>query len=94
MSDKPISDEGLIKILKIVMLCGVCLILLGVYCHLFNETIEHMGVTGILISACLVAVGMIMSLPTKMFLTFLLVKREQEHDAALRSMKENKSDAS
>jgi hypothetical protein len=61
---------------------------------MFNETIENMGVTGILISACLVAVGMIMSLPTKMFLTFLLVKREQEKDADEASFKTHKTDAS
>ncbi|WP_371195971.1 hypothetical protein [Glaciecola sp. SC05] len=87
------SDATIIRTLKIVMLCGIALILLGIYSHMFNETIEHMGVTGIVISACLVAVGMIMSLPTKMFLTFLLVKREQEHDAAEQAIKHNKSDA-
>lgn len=76
------------------MLCGIALILLGVYFHMFNQTIENMGVTGILISACLVAVGMIMSLPTKMFLTILLVKREQALANSKRRAKENKSDAS
>lgn len=93
MKNKPISDKGIIRILKSVMLCGIVLILLGVYFHMFNDTVEKMGVTGILISACLVAVGMIMSLPTKMFLTFLLIKREQEQ-AAERHNKANKSDAS
>jgi len=41
-----------------------------------------MGVTGIIISACCVAIGMAMSLPTKMYLTFVLVKREQEQKAS------------
>ncbi|MGL4748867.1 MAG: hypothetical protein ACRCYF_14175 [Shewanella sp.] len=41
-----------------------------------NETVEAMGVKGIIISAVCVAVGMALSLPTKMYLTFLLVKRE------------------
>lgn len=94
MDNQTISDANIIRILKIIMSCGICLILLGVYFHMFNQTIEEMGVTGILISACLVAVGMIMSLPTKMFLTFLLVKREQEHDALEQSMKTHKTDAS
>jgi membrane protein implicated in regulation of membrane protease activity len=88
------SDTTIIKVLKAVMLCGIALILLGVYFHMFNQTIEDMGVTGILISACLVAVGMIMSLPTKMFLTILLVKREQALANNERRAKENKSDAS
>ncbi|MGR6500969.1 hypothetical protein [Shewanella sp. Koi 1] len=43
-----------------------------------NETVEAMGVKGIIISALCVAVGMALSLPTKMYLTFLLVKREAD----------------
>jgi hypothetical protein len=62
------------------MAFGVCLILLGVYFHLFNQTIEQMGVNGIIISAACVAIGMALSLPTKMFLTFVLMKREIEQD--------------
>ena len=77
------TNEKLILFLKIIMSTGICLILLGIYCHMYSDTIEAMGVTGIVISACLVAVGMIMSLPTKMYLTFMLVKREA--DAATRS---------
>lgn len=60
------------------MSIGISLILAGVYCHMYSETIEQMGVTGIVISACLVAIGMILSLPTKMYLTFILVKREED----------------
>jgi hypothetical protein len=70
------SSKKLILTLKIVMVFGISLILLGVYFHLFSETIEEMGVNGIIISAGCVAIGMAMSLPTKMFLTFVLVKRE------------------
>ena len=57
---------------------GICLILLGIYLHNFNETIESMGVKGIIISAMCVAFGMALSLPTKMYLTFILVKRETD----------------
>jgi hypothetical protein len=39
-----------------------------------------LGVTGIIISAVCIAFGMIFSLPTKMYLTFILVKRETEHN--------------
>lgn len=78
------KDKQLITLLKGIMLTGIMLILAGIYCHNFSETIESMGVTGIVISACLVAIGMIMSLPTKMYLTFILVKHEQEEDARAR----------
>lgn len=72
------TDKTLITVLKIIMTTGLCLIALGVYFHLYSEAIEQMGVTGMIISACCVAIGMIMSLPTKMFLTFVLVKREED----------------
>ncbi|MBR9793089.1 MAG: hypothetical protein GYB58_15210 [Gammaproteobacteria bacterium] len=72
------TDQKLILLLKIIMSIGISLILAGVYCHMYSETIEQMGVTGIVISACLVAIGMILSLPTKMYLTFILVKREED----------------
>tara|TARA_B100000700_G_scaffold299428_1_gene366491 strand:+ start:177 stop:422 length:246 start_codon:yes stop_codon:yes gene_type:complete len=72
------TDKQLILLLKIIMSIGISLILAGVYCHMYSETIEQMGVTGIVISACLVAIGMILSLPTKMYLTFILVKREED----------------
>ena len=39
---------------------------------------ESLGVTGIIISAVCIAVGLIFSLPTKMYLTFLLVNRETD----------------
>ena len=71
------TDKKLILLLKIIMGVGITLILTGVYCHMYSDTIEDMGVTGIVISACLVAIGMILSLPTKMYLTFILVKREE-----------------
>lgn len=74
------TDKKIILTLKVVMTIGISLILLGVYFHLFNQTIEYMGVNGIIISAGCVAIGMALSLPTKMFLTFLLVKREMDQD--------------
>ncbi|WMC12388.1 hypothetical protein PU634_08490 [Oceanimonas pelagia] len=69
------SDTMLIRVLKTAMIIGICLILLGVYLH-NSHHMEALGVTGILISAGCVAVGMILSLPTKMYLTFVLMKRE------------------
>ncbi|MGZ9899345.1 hypothetical protein [Shewanella gaetbuli] len=70
------TDAKLIRILKTCIVIGLCLILLGIYLHNFNATIEAMGVKGIIISAMCVAFGMALSLPTKMYLTFILVKRE------------------
>jgi hypothetical protein len=72
------SDHKIIRLLKVVMIFGLSLILTGIYLHMYEPRIEAMGVTGILISATCLAFGMILSLPTKMFITFLLVKREAD----------------
>ncbi|MDM7860305.1 hypothetical protein QTP81_06830 [Alteromonas sp. ASW11-36] len=72
------TDKQIITLLKVVMCFGLLLILLGIYLHNFSETMESMGVTGIIISAVCVAVGMALSLPTKMYLTFIWVKREAQ----------------
>jgi hypothetical protein len=70
------SEQSLIRLLKVSITIGLCLLLLGVYLHNFSEYMESLGVTGIIISAVCIAFGLIFSLPTKMFLTFILVKRE------------------
>ncbi|QDE32368.1 MULTISPECIES: hypothetical protein [Shewanella] len=70
------SDTKIILILKICISVGISLILLGIYCHNFSNTIEMMGINGIMISAMCVAFGMVLSLPTKMYLTFILVNHE------------------
>lgn len=74
------SDTMLIRVLKIAMFIGITLILLGVYLH-NSRYMETLGVKGILVSAGCVAVGMALSLPTKMYLTFVLMKRENEHSS-------------
>lgn len=72
------TDIRLILILKVVMSIGVTLILIGLYLHLFSPFSESLGTLGIVISAGCVAFGMILSLPTKMFITFIWVKREMD----------------
>jgi ABC-type Fe3+ transport system permease subunit len=76
------SEQRLITFLKISIAIGVCLLLLGIYLHNFSEYMESLGVTGIIISAVCIAVGLIFSLPTKMYLTFLLVKREADQHSS------------
>lgn len=72
------NDQKLVKVLKGIMIVGILLIITGVYLHNFSEAMDEMGPKGIIISAICVAVGMIMSLPTKMYLTILLMKLEEE----------------
>lgn len=72
------TDYKIMLILKTCITIGILLILLGIYFHNFSHMIENMGVNGIIISAVCIAFGMILSLPTKMYLTFILVKHESE----------------
>lgn len=76
------KEDILIRLLKTSIAIGLVLILLGIYLHNFSEYMESLGVTGIIISAVCIAFGMIFSLPTKMYLTFILVKRETEQQKA------------
>lgn len=71
------TDKKVIRLLKILMIFGFSLILLGAYLHLSDYT-KGMGVNGILLSAGCVAVGMVLSLPTKMYLTFVFMNREND----------------
>lgn len=85
------TEDKLVTLLKISITIGVCLLLLGIYLHNFNSYIESLGVTGIIISAVCIAFGMIFSLPTKMYLTFILVKREAEAAEKEKQIKNNKN---
>ncbi|MGV2873877.1 hypothetical protein [Colwellia sp. E150_009] len=75
------SEHRLILLLKISIGIGLCLLVLGIYLHNFSDYMHSLGVTGIIISAVCIAFGLIFSLPTKMYLTFLLVKRETDNES-------------
>lgn len=72
------NDAKIIKILKICIGIGLFLLLLGHYLISYSGIPERLGVTGIVLSATCIAFGIIFSLPTKIYLTFLLVKRETD----------------
>lgn len=72
------TQARLITLLKIAIGIGLFLLVLGYsLLHLFDLP-EKLGVMGMVISATCIAFGLVFSLPTKMYLTFLLVKREQD----------------
>ncbi|MBE0362062.1 hypothetical protein PULV_a3747 [Pseudoalteromonas ulvae UL12] len=74
-------NKNVIRALKGVMFFGIGLILVGHYLLSGMKLHETMGVTGIMIIAACIAIGLIMSLPTKIYLTILLMKNEQEHSS-------------
>lgn len=76
-----IDNQKAIKIMKVVMVLGLCLFLLGHYLLTYTSVPETYGIKGLAISGGLMAVGLIMSLPTKMYLTFVWVKGENDRKA-------------
>ncbi|MFT6925857.1 MAG: hypothetical protein ACJAZP_001449 [Psychromonas sp.] len=70
------SENKQIFLLKLSIFIGLGLLLTGIYLHNYSEYIDSLGANGIIISASCIAFGFIFSLPTKMYLTILLVKRE------------------
>lgn len=76
MNTPSLEETTMIAILKWIMVIGIALFLLGHYIVSYSTLPETMGVTGIVIGAFFMAVGLAMSLPTKMYLTFLFVTRE------------------
>ena len=74
------SEERLIILLKVAMVIGICLILSGHYLLSYTDIQETLGPTGFIIGAGCIAFGLICSLPTKMYLTFILMKRENEQN--------------
>ncbi len=68
--------------LKLLMVTGICFILLGHYLWVVADLPASMGVPGIIIVAGCCAFGLILSLPTKIYLTLLLMQREAVEPAA------------
>ncbi|PKF63000.1 hypothetical protein CW745_06125 [Psychromonas sp. psych-6C06] len=67
-----------IRLLKCSIILGLLLFALGFYLHNYSDSIKELGVTGIIISAACVAGGIIFSLPTKIYLTILLMNEENK----------------
>ena len=71
-----VVKEPLLFWLKMLMLTGIALIVFGHYLWVGLQLPERMGVPGIIIVAGCCALGLILSLPTKIYLTILLMQYE------------------
>ena len=67
------------------MVSGILLFLGGHYIVSYSGLPETWGVKGIMLGAFMMACGLAMSLPTKMYLTFVFVKKENERRSAKRA---------
>lgn len=71
-------DQTLILILKLLMFVGFAVFALGHFLWIFADLPESMGVNGIIIVAACCALGLALSLPTKIYLTMLLMQWEEK----------------
>ena len=71
------SEKSLITLLKVVIVLGLCLIGLGYFLINVAHIEQSMGISGMMIGGGCYALGLILSLPTKMYLTFIWVTAEQ-----------------
>ena len=68
-------NEGkLNKLMLLLIVIGVSLIITGLYIAIFTDTVSTKGVDGILLIAGLIAGGLFISVPAKIFLTLQLMK--------------------
>ncbi|MEW6997482.1 hypothetical protein AADZ86_07245 [Colwelliaceae bacterium BS250] len=72
------DEKNIIRILKIFIIIGISLLLLGHYLLEYANLPEKLGVMGMIISASCIAFGLVFSLPTKIYLTFILMNREND----------------
>lgn len=73
------SQTMIIRLLKTSIVLGLCLIVTGHTLLVSNYfTVEH-GIKGIIIAAACIAVGVLLSLPTKIYLTVLLMEAEKRY---------------
>jgi len=76
-----------VRLIKFFILIGITLLILGYYLLLYVDLPTKMGVTGIIICACCIAFGLLFSLPTKLYLTLLLMARERGQQQKLTANK-------
>ena len=73
------SQTMIIRLLKTSIMLGLCLIVTGHTLIVSNYfTVKH-GIKGIIIAAACIAVGVLLSLPTKIYLTVLLMEAEKRY---------------
>ncbi|NVK24888.1 MAG: hypothetical protein HWE10_08165 [Gammaproteobacteria bacterium] len=85
------NEHKLLTLLKVIMITGLLLIATGHYLLSYSSVPATYGVNGLILSGALMAFGIVLSLPTKMYLTFIFVKNENERRDKEKSRRASKS---
>ncbi|CAM3853506.1 MULTISPECIES: hypothetical protein [Pseudoalteromonas] len=80
MTEQSMTEQKIIRVLKIFIALGITLILTGHYLLVSDIFAQQNSIHSIMIGAVFIAVGILCSLPTKIYLTIVLMKMEAEHD--------------
>lgn len=72
------KEESLNKIMYAMMIVGAIIALTGVGLIVFTDIYINRGVDGVLIIAALIATGLFLLLPAKIYLTLQLMKKNDE----------------
>ncbi|WP_323125286.1 hypothetical protein [Pseudidiomarina terrestris] len=78
--DTLMNDATLIKLLKAAMILGVSLLIVGHIVLAVTFVDDDIGHRGFILGAAMSAVGVILSLPTKIYLTLLLMEHTEKTD--------------
>ncbi|CAB0151374.1 hypothetical protein PSI9734_01762 [Pseudidiomarina piscicola] len=79
-SDQTMTDASLVKLLKTAMILGVTLLICGHIVLAITFANDDIGHQGFIAGAAMSAVGIILSLPTKIYLTILLMEHTEKTD--------------
>lgn len=74
------TESTQVKLLKTAMILGVTLLVLGHIILAVTFTSDTIGHRGFILGAALSAIGIILSLPTKIYLTLLLMEYEEKRN--------------
>ncbi len=72
------KDQDVRRLMFLIIVVGLSLVLYGVYLIAFTDTTTAKGSRGILTIAGLIAGGLFMSVPAKIYLTLQLMKANDE----------------
>ncbi|HMT93680.1 hypothetical protein [uncultured Thiothrix sp.] len=78
------NEKVLARLMYGLLLAGVGLVLTGVGLVVFSDIVTKQGVHGIALIAGLIAGGLFLSIPAKLYLTYQLMRHNDERRQALK----------
>lgn len=78
------NETSLTRLMYILIIVGLGVAAVGVGLVIFTDIVTGHGVQGIALVAGLIAGGLFLSIPAKIYLTFQLMKRNDEKVKAMR----------